>query len=210
METVMIADDHSAVRIGIRQIIEKLPNIKVVGEAENGESAYEMYSKLTPSLIIIDISMPGIGGLESIRRMFLRKHDPKVIVYTMHDEAIHVRKALEAGAVAYVLKSEPVDDLIMAIEKVSTAQRYLSNVVAQKLAIENVSGDLAPIERLTAREYEVFCFLVKGLKVSEIAKLLAISTKTVATYQTQLKQKLHINNAVDLVKVAMKAGILEQ
>jgi len=208
MKSVMIVDDHSAVRLGVRQIIEQLPNLKVIGEAPTGESAYECYTKLMPDLIIIDVSMPGVGGIESIRKILSRKENPKIIVYTMHDEIIHVRKAMEAGASAYVLKSENVEDLVLAIDLVMASQRYISKRIAQKLAIENVSEDIPPIERLTAREYEVFCFLVKGMKVGEIAKLLAISSKTVATYQTQLKQKLNINNSIDLVVLALKAGIL--
>ncbi len=208
MKSVMIVDDHSAVRMGLKQLIEQIPNLEVIGEASTGEIAYDCYTKLMPDLVIIDLSMPGVGGVESIRKILSRKESPKIIVYTMHDEIIHVRKAMEAGASAYVLKSENVDDLILAIEKVMSSQRYLSEVVAQKLAIESVSEDILPIERLSAREYEVFCFLVKGMKVGEIAKLLAISSKTVATYQTQLKQKLHINSSVDLVIHAVKSGIL--
>jgi len=208
MKTVMIVDDHRAVRMGVRQLIEQLPNLEVIGEAATGESAYDCYTKLMPDLIVTDLSMPGMGGVESIRKILSRKENPKIIVYTMHDEIIHVRKAMEAGASAYVLKSENVEDLILAIEKVMSSQRYLSEVVAQKLAIESVSEETPPIERLSAREYEVFCFLVKGMKVGEIANLLAISSKTVATYQTQLKQKLNINNSVDLVILAVKAGIL--
>lgn len=208
METVLIVDDHSAVRLGIRKTIEKLEQYQIVGEAENGEQAYEMYVKHLPKIIIVDLSMPGAGGVETVRRISSRKNNPKIIVYTMHDEVIHVRKAVEAGAMAYVLKSEPINDLLTALERVSSSQRYLSECVAQKLAMENVLGNPNPVTELTSREYEVLCFLAKGMNVREMAELLAISTKTVATYQTSLKHKLNINNSVDLVMAAIKAGIL--
>lgn len=208
MESILIADDHSAIRLGIRKVIEKLDKYEVIGEAEDGEHAYELYVKNLPEIIIIDLSMPGVGGIETIRRIRSRKDNPKVIVYTMHDEPVHVKKAIESGAMAYILKSEPISDLLTALEKTAADQRYLSERVAQKLAIENVLGGPNPITSLTSREYEVLCFLSKGYSVKEMAKLLAISTKTVATYQTSLKQKLNINNSVDLVLASIKAGIL--
>lgn len=209
MESVLLVDDHSAIRLGIRQTIEKIGKYEVIAEAENGEQAYELYVKHSPRIIIMDLSMPGAGGIETVRRIQSRKENPRIIIYTMHEEPIHARKAIESGAMGYVLKSEPICDLLNAIEKVDLNHRYLSERVAQKLAIDNVLGSNDPLASLTCREYEVLCFSSKGLSVREIAKLLAISTKTVATYQTSLKQKLNINNPVDLVLASIKAGILK-
>lgn len=209
MASVLLVDDHSATRFGIKKILSNIGEYEVLAEAENGEQGYEMYVQHRPDIIIIDLSMPGVGGIETIRKIQSRKDGPRIIVYTMHDQEVHVRKAIEAGAMAYVLKSEPIDDLLTALEKVENAQNYMSESVAQKLAMENVLGNHKPISLLTTREYEVLCFLIKGQTVSEISKCLSISTKTVATYQTSLKKKLNIHSAVDLVVEAMKAGILE-
>lgn len=207
-KSVLIADDHEAVVVGLKSVLQNVDGYEVVAEASTGEAAYELYTSLYPEIIILDISMPGIGGIEAIRKIRARNKNPLIIVYTMHDETIHVRQALEAGALAYILKSDPVVSIISALKKTMDSGHYLSEVIAQKLAIESVSGNIPSVEKLTAREYEVFCFLARGLKVNEIAELLAISSKTVATYQTQLKQKLEISNSIDLVKLAMKSGVI--
>lgn len=209
IKTVLLVDNHEVILMGLRSLLANVEKLTVIAEVNTGEDAYELYSAQFPDIVILDISIPGMGGIETIRKIRARNKDPIIIVYTTHTETIHVRQALEAGAKAYLLKSEPIKEVMNAMAKALKGHHHLSPTIAQNLAMESVSGDSVPnVEKLSAREYEVFCFLANGMKVNEIARLLAISSKTVATYQTQLKQKLNISTSVDLVKAAMKAGVL--
>lgn len=208
-KSILIVDDHMAVRIGLRSILSKLTQYELLPDADSGETAYELYTKFSPDIVITDISMPGIGGVETIRRICAKDKRPYVIAYTLHAETIHARRAIEAGAKAYILKSGKLDELVVALSKASSNNIYLSEEIAQKFALDSISGKRTLGEILSTREYEVLCYLSTGMKVNEIASLLDISAKTVATYQTSLKNKLNINNAIDLAMVAIEAGIIE-
>ncbi|MCC5797794.1 MAG: response regulator transcription factor [Methylophaga sp.] len=205
---ILLADDHEMMRAGVKHVLEQHENITVVAEASSGEQAYELYSKLMPDLLIMDMSMPGMGGLEAIRRIKTRDHNARVIIFSMHEEALYAIQALSSGAVGYVLKSAELGDLLQAIKQAMLGKSFMSAAIAQKIALKSLSGEYSSIEQLTAREFEVFCLLAEGKKVTDISDLLMISQKTVATYQTRIKKKLNLDSPVDLVRLAVQYGIV--
>lgn len=206
---VLLTDDHAVVRSGVRRLLEQHDGIEVAAEAGSGEQAYQLFGECLPDVLVMDMSMPGMGGLESLRRIIARYHTAKVIIFSMHENATFATQALTSGAVGYVAKSGDADDLVNAIHDVAAGKNYLSAVIAQKIALQSLSGDENPTHKLTAREFEVFRFLAEGKVVEEIARLLNIGQKTVANYQTLLKQKLGVNSPVELVRLAIKCGVIE-
>ena len=206
---VLLTDDHAVVRSGVRRLLELNDGIEVVAEAESGEQAYQLYGEVLPDILVMDVSMPGMGGLEALRRIITRHSNAKIIIFSMHENATFATQALSAGAVGYVAKSGEADDLVNAIREVASGKSYLSAIMAQKIALQSLSGDANPIHKLTAREFEVFRFLAEGKVVDEISKILNIGQKTVANYQTLLKQKLGVNSPVELVRLAIKYGVID-
>lgn len=206
---VLLADDHAVVRSGVRRLLEQNEGIEVVAEAESGEQAYQLYGEYLPDVLVMDMSMPGMGGLEALRRIISRHDNAKVIIFSMHENATFATQALTSGAIGYVAKSGEADDLVNAIHDAAAGKNYLSAVMAQKIAMQSLSGNINPTHKLTAREFEVFRFLAEGKVVDEIAKILNIGQKTVANYQTLLKQKLGVNSPVELVRLAIKCGVIE-
>jgi len=206
---VLLTDDHAVVRSGVRRLLEQYDGIEVIAEAESGEQAYQLFGEYLPDVLVMDMSMPGMGGLESLRRILTRFEDAKVIIFSMHENATFATQALTSGAAGYVAKSGDADDLVKAVLDVSSGKSYLSAGVAQKIALQSLSGDDNPTYKLTAREFEVFRFLAEGKVVDDIAKLLNIGQKTVANYQTLLKQKLGVNSPVELVRLAIRCGVIE-
>ena len=207
---VLLADDHAVVRSGVRRLLEQHGGIEVIAEADSGEQAYQFYGEIMPDILVMDMSMPGMGGLEALRRIRTRYPKSKVIIFSMHENVIFATQALTAGAVGYVSKSGEASDLLVAVADVSSGRTYLSPQMAQKIAIQTMSGDDNPIQRLSAREFEVFRLLAEGFVVDEIAKLLNIGQKTVANYQTILKQKLNINSPVELVRLAIRYDVINE
>lgn len=205
---VMLTDDHAVVRSGMARLLERNEDIVIVGEADSGEQAYQMFTEIEPDVMVMDMSMPGIGGLESLRRIMARYPKAKVIIFTMHENVTFAVQAMTAGAVGYVAKSGEAQDLVDAVRQVMTGKSYLSADMAQKIALQNMTGQDDPTQRLTAREFEVFRLLAEGHPVDEIANILSIGHKTVANYQTSLKQKLGIHSSVELVRLAMKYDLI--
>ena len=205
---VMLTDDHSVVRSGLCRLLEQNADIQVVGEADSGEQAYRSYADINPDVLVMDMSMPGMGGLEAMRRILNRWPDARVIMFSMHENATYAIQSLTAGAMGYVAKSGHAEDLIKAVREVAHGKSFLSADMAQKVALQSLTGDDNPTQRLTSREFEVFRLLAEGKLVEEIARRLNIGQKTVANYQTSLKQKLNINSPVELVRLAMKYGVI--
>jgi len=206
--SVLLTDDHAVVRSGLRRLLEQYDNIKVVAEAESGEQAYQLFGKVKPDVVIMDISMPGIGGLEALQRILSRYHNANIIIFSMHESITFATQAFSAGAKAYVAKSSDAQDLVQAIFNVAKGETFLSATLAEKISLQNVSNN-DPIQTLTAREFEVFRLLAEGKVVDEISDLLNIGHKTVANYQTVLKQKLNLNSPVELVRLAIKHGLID-
>jgi len=206
---VLLADDHAVVRSGVRRLLEHHDGIEVVAEAESGEQAYQFFIDYSPDVLVMDMSMPGMGGLEALRRILARYSQAKIIIFSMQENAIFATQALSAGAVGYIAKSGDTDDLVRAIRDISQGKNFLSAPMAQKIALQSFSANENPVHTLTAREFEVFRFIAEGKVVEEIAQLLNIGQKTVANYQTLLKQKLGVSSPVELVRLAIKCGVIE-
>jgi DNA-binding NarL/FixJ family response regulator len=205
---VLLVDDHAVVRSGMARLLERYELIHIVAEADSGEQAYQCYIDHNPDLVIMDMSMPGIGGLEALRRIITRQAEAKVIMFSMHENINFAVQAMTAGAVGYVAKSGDAQDLINAVKQVIEGKNYLSADIAQKIALHNMSGQHDPVHKLTAREFEVFRLLAEGRLIDEIAELLSIGQKTAANYQTTLKQKLGIQSSVELVRLALKYELI--
>lgn len=205
---VILVDDHNVVRSGLRRLLEMGGDIDVVAEASSGEQASIVYSAFKADVLVMDLSMPGIGGLEALRRILLAFPAAKVVIFTMHESIAFASRALAAGAFGYVAKSSQADDLLLAVREVAAGKTYISASIAQKLALQSINGEQDPILNLSTREFDVFKLLAEGKNIEEIAINLNISQKTAANYQTILKQKLGISNAVELVRLAIHYGVV--
>ncbi|HEY7986943.1 MAG TPA: response regulator transcription factor [Methylophilaceae bacterium] len=206
---IMLVDDHAVVRSGIRRLLEQNPGFNVVAEAESGESAYQQFSEHLPDVTVMDLTMPGMGGMESIRRIIARHPTARILVLSMHEKAAFASQALKAGAKGYLSKSGLAQELVNALETIVKGQTYISSDVAKKIALQSLEGDGDPMQLLSAREFEIFRLLAEGQDIDGIANVLKISSKTVANYQTMIKQKLGINTPVELVRMAIRFGLID-
>jgi two-component system, NarL family, invasion response regulator UvrY len=206
---VMLVDDHAVVRMGFRLLLEGSNDIKVVAEAESGEEAVKCFSEVKPDVIVMDISMPGIGGLEAIGRILAKEPTVRILVLSAHEDAMHARRVLKAGAVGYLTKRSAAEALIQAIRQVSQGKTFLEPDIAQQLAVQQLSGQKNPVDTLSEKEFKVFLSLAKGRSVQEIAEVMSLSPRTVGTHLYNIKQKLDASNSAELAIIAMRAGLIE-
>ena len=206
---IILVDDNAVVRAGVRRLLEQETKFTVIAEAESGERAYQIFGEHLPDVTIIDLSMPGMGGMETIKRVVTRYPTAKIIVLSMHENVAFASQALKAGAKGYVTKSGLANELANAIEWVISGQTYLGSELSNKIALQlhNAEGD--PMQALSAREFEIFRMLVDGVDLNKIATTLNISLKTVANYQTGIKQKLGVSSPVEMVRLAIRCGLIE-
>ena len=207
--TIVLVDDHAVVRAGVRRLLEQEPLFEVIGEAESGEKAYQILAELKPDVMVMDLSMPGMGGLEAIRRILMRYEKAKILVLSMHEDLSFANQALKLGAKGYLTKNTLADDLVKSIETVTQGDVFLSDEIAKKMAMQSISGNQDPIHELSAREFEIFRLLAEGFDIDAIASTLNISSKTVSNYQTMIKQKLNINTPIELIRYAIKVGVIK-
>jgi DNA-binding NarL/FixJ family response regulator len=207
--TIVLVDDHAVVRAGVRRLLEQEPLFEVIGEAESGEKAYQIFGELKPDVMVMDLSMPGMGGLEGIRRILMRYEKAKILVLSMHEDLSFANQALKLGAKGYLTKNTLADDLVKSIETVTQGDVFLSDEIAKKMAMQSISGNQDPVHELSAREFEIFRLLAEGLDIDAIASTLNISSKTVSNYQTMIKQKLNINTPIELIRYAIKVGVIK-
>jgi DNA-binding NarL/FixJ family response regulator len=207
--TIVLVDDHAVVRAGVRRLLEQEPLFEVIGEAESGEKAYQTFGELKPDVMVMDLSMPGMGGLEAIRRILMRYEKAKILVLSMHEDLSFANQALKLGAKGYLTKNTLADDLVKSIETVTQGDIFLSDEIAKKMAMQSISGNQDPVHELSAREFEIFRLLAEGLDIDAIASTLNISSKTVSNYQTMIKQKLNINTPIELIRYAIKVGVIK-
>ena len=205
---ILLVDDHAVVRAGYRTLLADSPTLHIIAEAENGETAVRLFGELAPDVVIMDLSLPGIGGLEAIRRIIQRKSDARILAFSMHEDTIFVEQALQAGARGYIGKSSAPMVLVEAVKVLAAGNIYLDPDIAQRLAFQKTRGPNSPIAGLTTREFEIFCLLAEGATVAEIAKRLALSSKTVANYSTQIKSKLDVNTVAELARIAIRNGFV--
>ncbi len=208
MINVLLVDDHKLVRTGIKTILNDTTGIRIAAEAESGEEAIEQTKKKKLDVVLMDINMPGMGGLEAIIKLLKIKKDLKIIVLSMHIEEPFPSRCLQAGAVGYITKDSGPEEMIAAIKAVHGGGRYIGNDVAQCLAMKYLPGKPAsPFDMLSERELQVMLLVVKGKKVQEISDQLCISPKTVNTYRYRLFEKLDVESDVELTHLAMRYGL---
>lgn len=205
---VVLVDDHAVVREGYRRLLERTGNIAVVAEAADGEEAYRIICEHLPDVAVLDISLPGIGGIEVARRVVARHPHQKILMFSMHEDTVFSSRALQAGARGYVTKSAAPEVLIEAVRLVAAGKLYISQEMAQELAIQMIPGREKPIDALSAREFEVFRLLVAGHTLQEISGIIHLSYKTVANYQSSIRQKLDVSNTAQVVRIALNHGLI--
>ncbi|MFN3918733.1 MAG: response regulator [Methylohalobius sp.] len=207
---VMLADDHAVVLAGYRFLLEQFPSIEIVAEAQDADSAYGGYFHHRPDVLVLDLSLPGAGGLAIIRRILARDPKAKILVVTMHEEALYAKRALEAGAKGYTPKSADPEILPEAILKVACGQSYIAPAITQQLLAQYTGGKEDLLASLSNREFEIFCLAAHGLPPKEIASCLHLSYKTVANYLTQIKQKLGASTLAELARLAYLHQVFER
>jgi two-component system, NarL family, invasion response regulator UvrY len=206
---VMLVDDHAVVRMGFKLLLEAAPDVKVVAEAENGEQAIKLYNEHHPDVVVMDITMPGMGGLEAIERILARDSTARVLVLSAHEDSVHPKRVLNAGALGYLTKRSAPDELIKAIRTVAGRKMYLEASIAQQMAIQQLSGDQSPVDVLSPREFEVFMALAQGKSTNDIAENLCLSPRTIGTHLYNIKQKLNAGNQAEIALIAMRSGLID-
>ena len=208
--TVMLVDDHAVVRAGYRLLLSQTEDIRVVCEAERGEEACQLYQDNRPQVVVMDLSLPGIGGLAAVRRLVSRDPSSRILMFSIHDEPVYVVRALEAGAKGYITKSCAPEVLVEAVRRIAGGDTYLEQELAQKMAVQNVTRTErnATLNALSAREFDVFCLLARGFTTREVAEELRLGYKTVANYATLIKSKLNVNTTAEMARLAYQYGLI--
>ncbi len=206
---VVLVDDHAVVRSGYRRLLELEDGLRVVAEFGDGESAYAWLAQQGADVVVMDLSMPGRGGLDTLARLKQRHGDLRVLVFSMHDSAAVVAQALRAGADGYLTKNSAPEVLVQALWRITRGERVLSeDVRAAQTLPPQAQG--SPLDLLTPREFDVFRRIVEGAGVEQIARTLCLSYKTVANYQTSIRQKLGVTTPVEMMRLAQRLGVLER
>jgi len=208
---VLLADDHTLVRAGLRKLLESMPEVTVVGEADDGLALLALAAELQPDLVLMDIAMAGLNGLEATARLLKAQPGIRVLILSMHQSEEYVRQALRNGAVAYLLKDAAPVELELAIQAVQRGETYLSPAVSRGVVsdyVQRLRGDTAPAATLTPRQREVLQLVAEGLSTKEIARRLDLSVKTVDTHRSQLMKQLDIHEVAGLVRYALRSGLI--
>jgi two-component system invasion response regulator UvrY len=207
---IMLVDDHAVVRMGFRLLLDTTSDLRVVAECGCGEDALKCFGEVDPDVLVLDLSMDGMGGLETLSRLMAKWPAARVLVLSAHEDTSHPRRALAAGALGYLTKRSAADALIEAIRLVAARKLFLEPALAQEIAVEQVARPGGnPLKALTAREFEVFVMLANGRSVAEIAEVLFLSPRTVGTHLYNIKQKLGAGNAAELTLIAIRNGLIE-
>ncbi|MDE2370474.1 MAG: response regulator transcription factor [Burkholderiales bacterium] len=209
MIRILLADDHPVVRSGYRHLLEQAGTMSVVAQAETADAAYAAYVETAPDLVVTDLAMPGGGGLELIRRVRLRDDRARILVFSMHDAATLVRRALDAGARGYVTKASPPERLLDAIAAVHGGRRYLSPDLPAAILERDPAQESERLATLSAREFEVFRLIAQGRSLAECAAELKLSPKTLSNHQTVIKDKLGVSTSAALVHLAIRHGVID-
>lgn len=212
MVSVLLVDDHKLMRTGIKLILDDTADIRVVGEASTGEEALERARALKPNVILMDVSMPGIGGLEATRKLAMSLPETRVIVLSAQTAEPFPMRLMEAGAAGYLTKDSAGDEIVTAIRRVLAGERYISADIARQMALQavNKTSGASPFEQLSSREMQVMIMATGGHSVQAISDKLHLSPKTVSTYRSRLFQKLGVSNDVELTRLALRYGVIEE
>jgi two-component system invasion response regulator UvrY len=205
---ILLADDHEVVRAGYRRLLESTPNLEVIAEVENGEEAYSHYCDLQPDVVVMDLTMPGMGGLEASRRILAHDSAAKILVFSVHENEVMLNRAIDLGVLGYISKRSASQVMVEAIRKVAAGEMYVGQEMMPFLVKRKMSPDSELVAGLSTREFEVFRLLADSQSVNEIAKLLSLSPKTVGHHMTHIKGKLGISNIAGLTRLAIRLGII--
>ncbi len=209
MINILLVDDHELVRTGIHKILNDVKGFKVVGEAQTGEEAVQYCRKSEPDVVLMDMNMPGIGGLEATKKILRYAPDVKIIVLTVHSEDPFPTKVMQIGASGYLTKGAGPDEMINAIRAVHSGQRYITPDIAQQMALNQFkSVEENPFNSLSERELQIMLMITRGEKVTDISKQLILSTKTINSYRYRMFEKLNVGNDVELTHLAIRYGML--
>jgi len=209
MIRVFLVDDHALVRTGFRMILAGEVDIDVVGEAANGEDALPLIRKLRPDVVVCDLHLPGVSGLEITKRIVQGEYGSRVIIVTVQEDGPMPKRLLDAGASGYLGKGCAASELLRAVREVSRGKRYLGADVAQKLALDRLSGDGSPFDSLSKRELEVAMLVCQGIRMEDIAKQLSLSPKTIATHKYNTFEKIGVHDAIALARLASQYGLID-
>lgn len=204
---IFLVDDHALVRAGMRMILAGQTDIEVIGEAESGEDALPQIRKLKPDVVLCDLHLPGVSGLEVTERIVKGDYGTRVIVVSVLEDGPMPKRLIEAGAAGYVGKGGDAGELLRAVRDVARGKRYLASNIAQNLALAGIGGDASPFDALSPRELEVAMLLTQGLRQEDIARRLSLSAKTVNTHKTRLFEKLRIQDNIALARLAGQYGL---
>lgn len=208
MIRVMLVDDHALVRMGFRMLLADA-QVEVVAEAGDGEQACQDYPRLKPDVVVMDLSMPGMGGLEAVRRLLAQDPKARVLALSAHEDTAHPRRVLRAGALGYLAKRSAPEALAAAVRVVARGERYVDPQTAQALAMAEIEGAGSPADVLSEREFSVFVQLARGATVAQVAGNLKVSPSTVGTHLYHVKQKLGAANQSELTLVALRWGLIQ-
>jgi len=206
---VLLADDHAVVRMGFKLLLQTTDDIEIVAEADSGEEACRLFADVRPDVLVMDLSMPGMGGVEAVKR--ITAHDPRarILALSAHEDTSHPKRVFKAGALGYLCKRGAPEALIEAIRATARGQRYLDAQIAQRMALQDLSGEHGPVDQLSEREFEVFLQLARGQTVNQIAQTLKLSASTVGTHLYNIKQKLNVANQAELTLIAVRHKLIE-
>ena len=211
MIKVILADDHDLVRTGLKRLLDDVENIEVVADARDGHEAISLVEKHYPDVVLLDINMPGLNGIETTQKLRRSHPELKILIVSMHSDELFPQRLLKAGANGYLTKDSEITEITHAIDEVISGKNYICNEVAHKLALINMGvSEASPFQSLSERELQVLGLMIKGMKVNDISEKLCLSPKTVSTYRHRLFGKLAVQNDVELAKLAMQHGFIEE
>ena len=205
----MLVDDHAVVRTGFRLLLQAFADIEVIAEADSGEAACQMYESVAPDVVVMDIAMAGMGGIEAIKRLVAKDAKARILALSAHEDTSHPRRALQAGALGYLSKRSAPEVLIDALRAIAKGQRYLDAQIAQRMAVQDIHGDKGPMDKLSPREFEVFLQLARGQSVAQISETLTLSSSTIGTHLYNIKQKLGLGNQAEMTLLAVRHGLID-
>ena len=208
MIRVMLVDDHALVRMGFRMLLADA-QVDVVAEFDDGEQACAEYARIKPDVVVMDLSMPGMGGLEAVRRLLAQDPKARILALSAHEDTAHPQRVLRAGALGYLAKRSAPEALIAAVSAVARGERYVDQQTAQALAMAQIEGETNPADALSEREFSVFMQLARGMTVAQIAENLKLSPSTVGTHLYHIKQKLNASNQSEITLVALRWGLIQ-
>jgi two-component system invasion response regulator UvrY len=205
-----LVDDHAVVRIGFKVLLQTWDDVDVVAEANSGEEALPLYTLHRPEVVVMDIAMAGMGGIEATKRLLALDPQVRILALSAHEDSSYAKRALQAGALGYLSKRTAPEVLIDALRMVARHQRFIDPIIAQRMANQQNDRDAQDIDKLSPREFEVFVWLAKGHSVQDISQSLGLSASTVGTHLYKVKQKLQLSNQSEMTLLAMRHGLLDE